>query len=828
MINHNAFRIFIFLLINSYSFVHANANELDKRRHSSDLEGAFFIVNDSIESSKLITKEFIYDAPKSGKVSFCWISEDFSNEELFRWNRGAKVYKNIVCKSMQKNNLGQFRVSITMPLDSKISFGFWIATSNTGVYQEIWDWKKESITFSSKEQQKFQAIYPRNENHKTSHLVSYGWLIFLTVILALLMLKWLNRFWFKNFEKTPMIKKVILLGIALYLFHILARIEIIKLHPRTLFYDWKNVIYLFKASIGDLFYTALIVSIVIIALFFIKKSMFRNVVFLIFKVIVFMSALFAFTNITTIKLLGHPFNYEWFYYSDFFGSNEALIAIKENVPVFVLFNLIIIPISVFILAKILEYLIAFISTNKYIIYSISVLVFASLVVLINSSFKLSSKYEDSKVENAILSMAHSIFENYDDISLFNLPLDENEVFNPQESNKIKHLNKKEETDVKNVLFIVLESSGAKYFDTYGGQYKITPNLNAYAQNAMIYKNAYAHAPATMKSMVSLFGAIYPKISYKCLTMERPGFQHKTLPLLLKEYDYKTSFFTSADLSYLKGDLFLKNQKFDIIEDFSKINCRSSYKQDMYKEGDAIDDICLADRFKIWLENNSEDYFFSTIWTVQGHYPYFFSQEEEDFGVDNIYFNRYLNTIKNCDKMIGDVIQVLKEKGLFESTLIVVTGDHGEAFNQHENHGHASNIYEENIKIPLYFINPILFNGEQRQDLVSIKDISSTTLSILDLDTPKLWQGRDLISTRHDEVFFFTPFSEYLFGYRKGSKKYIFNETTDKVELYDLSIDPDEKINIIHQTPDSEIATVKKRIASWVQYQDKFVNENILN
>ena len=125
-------------------------------------------------------------------------------------------------------------------------------------------------------------------------------------------------------------------------------------------------------------------------------------------------------------------------------------------------------------------------------------------------------------------------------------------------NDFQHLNKKEETDVKNVLFIVLESSGAKYFDTYGGQYKITPNLNAYAEKALIYKNAYAHAPATMKSMVSLFGAIYPKISYKCLTMERPGFQHKTLPLLLKEYDYKTSFFTSANICKFLSEFFLES------------------------------------------------------------------------------------------------------------------------------------------------------------------------------------------------------------------------------------------------------------------------------
>ena len=172
--------------------------------------------------------------------------------------------------------------------------------------------------------------------------------------------------------------------------------------------------------------------------------------------------------------------------------------------------------------------------------------------------------------------------------------------------------------------------------------------------------------------------------------------------------------------------------------------------------------------------------------------------------------------------------ILKENQLFESTLIVITADHGEAFNQHNNHGHASTIYEENIKIPLYFINPLLFNGEQRDDNVSMKDIASTTLSLLDIEVPSSWQGRDIISTQHDEVFFFAPYSDYLFGYKKGSKKFIFNETTKSVEVFDLLNDPQEKINISHQIPESELTHAKKRIASWVQYHDKFVTENLLN
>lgn len=109
MINHNAFRIFIFLFINSYSFVHANNYELDKHRHSSDLEGAFFIVNDSIESSKLITKEFIYDAPESGKVSFAGFQKIFLMKNCLDGTQGLKCIKILFvnqCKKIILDNLG--------------------------------------------------------------------------------------------------------------------------------------------------------------------------------------------------------------------------------------------------------------------------------------------------------------------------------------------------------------------------------------------------------------------------------------------------------------------------------------------------------------------------------------------------------------------------------------------------------------------------------------------------------------------------------------------------------------------------------------------------
>ncbi len=260
IVNAKVFGLFVFLLNFSCSFGEVYSNGTNKEVMTVFGSESRIVLNDSIDLKELITKEIIYDAPKSGMVNFVWYSEDFPQEELFTWNKSTKVHKNIVYTSMLKNKLGQFKVSITMPKDSKIYYGFWITKNKSGVYQDLWNWRKESIIFNNQEQQTFQAVYFQIEKSKTSLVVSNGWLIFLTLSLVLLILHLSKGVWFKNLEKTSMIKKVVLLGVTLFLFHILARSEIINLHPKSLFYDWGNVVNLFKASWGD-FFLCLIIGI---------------------------------------------------------------------------------------------------------------------------------------------------------------------------------------------------------------------------------------------------------------------------------------------------------------------------------------------------------------------------------------------------------------------------------------------------------------------------------------------------------------------------------------------------------------------------------------
>ncbi len=127
-------------------------------------------------------------------------------------------------------------------------------------------------------------------------------------------------------------------------------------------------------------------------------------------------------------------------------------------------------------------------------------------------------------------------------------------------------------------------------------------------------------------------------------------------------------------------------------------------------------------------------------------------------------------------------------------------------------------------MPLILINPSLFNGEEYTTVGGLVDLAPTIMNILDLPSPAEWQGRSLFSNnRSGRVYFFAPWADYLLGFREENLKLIYNATKNSNEVYDLLVDPNETNNLANQFP-RFISVGHQRLATWVQYQDKFMKE----
>jgi arylsulfatase A-like enzyme len=233
--------------------------------------------------------------------------------------------------------------------------------------------------------------------------------------------------------------------------------------------------------------------------------------------------------------------------------------------------------------------------------------------------------------------------------------------------------------------------------------------------------------------------------------------------------------------------------------------------------DGLNDQCIVDRYLKWADQYKSGRKYAMMWTNQTHYPYFYNQDKEINYAPDKDLNHYLNALKSTDEAFGNLMKGLEERGMLNNTMVIVIGDHGEAFGTHNQSTHASFIYEENVRIPCIIYSPALCKGDTSNRMGQLVDIVPTIAGIAGLITAPEWQGRNLFSTvQRDRSFFFVPYSELLFGSRSGKWKYIYNVLTSGDELYDLDEDPKELKNVA-----SKHAAIVKRehdlVAAWVQY-----------
>lgn len=646
----------------------------------------------------------------------------------------------------------------------------------------------------------------------------YGKNLLIVFGLSSLLLFLIRRFYFK--KPKPVFSQAgyfaaLSGGLALMLFFIRAylsgQLDMVVFGPLDAIWQ------MLGAAWDDMKYVGIIVAF-FGALFLLLKK-WRRTVLVTYSFVAFLSVIAALTNLRVVPLLGRPFNYQWFYYSGFLKSRDASLAFAANVNTQFAIGIVMMLVTVSAIVWLLYQL--------YFRKNLPVVLFFPIFFLLAFAAGFTSKTPPLKAANPILFFTASAFSE-----------DASAVVNSSYAGKSDF--EKKNTDslpaayaasfgqgkIKNVVFFVLESTPWEYVTPYNNTIKATPFLEEY-KNKAVFERVYAHIPSTNKSMFSFLCASYPEISFKSITLEHPNIPLSSIPSELKKQGYRTAFFNSGDNQYQDAGSFLKAREFDVVEDFRQGNCSEKVFSDKrYTEHnlDGVDDSCLSPRFFNWLAADTGKPFFAMMWTFQTHYPYFNTGALKDYKTGNGTLERYLNALNRADETLKALVKGLEDRGLLESTLIVVCGDHGEAFGRHNQTTHASAIYEENLHVPLILLNPQLFNGERLPVTGGISDIAPTIFSVLNKPVPPSWQGENLFSVnRRQRVYFFNPYVEYLFGLREGNMKLIYNITAGKYEVYDLAKDPKETTDI-SQENETFVKQSKEKLQAWIYYQDEYMKK----
>lgn len=540
-----------------------------------------------------------------------------------------------------------------------------------------------------------------------------------------------------------------------------------------------------------------------------------------YHLLALMSLLACMANIKVIEMLGKPFNYQWLYYSDFLASADARQAIAEALTWRVAADATVACLAVLMLGRLVAGLIWLFAK----LVRPGALALAGGALLggyfwIGHWYLVSERWPAAKTTNPLVAFAGSYFESMSRPALYSIetPYGPDDFRpNPQPSTRATI------PKIDNVVVFVLESVGAGYLDMYGGRYGVTPNLNRAKPRSATFHGIYAHTPGTNPSLVALNCSVYPWVSYKTVTAEHPEASLDSIAEAFQRRGARTGFFSSSGLDYQRTGDFLAHRGYELLQDHR--NRPSATKQFTSKwsflygnsDSDTVDSLLQ------WMDQNNREGkpSFAMLWTLQAHYPYYVAGEIRDFGTKNKNHDRYLSAVREIDAALGKLLDWLEEHRLADSTLVVVVGDHGEAFGQHNNYGHGSALYEENLRVPLVFINAKLFAGEEHHIPGGLVDVAPTITDVLGLPAMPNWQGRSLLhEDRPQRLYFCAPWSDFLFGYREGNLKLMLNALKGDVQVFDLAADPGERKDVSKQHPDF-VKTAQQRLASWVQYQADF-------
>ncbi|MEK6934950.1 MAG: sulfatase, partial [Nanoarchaeota archaeon] len=325
-------------------------------------------------------------------------------------------------------------------------------------------------------------------------------------------------------------------------------------------------------------------------------------------------------------------------------------------------------------------------------------------------------------------------------------------------------------DKPNIIIITSDSLRADHLGIYGYPYNTSPNIDNFAKDATLFKNAYSQAPWTIPSAGTLYTSLYPKVHNFYIVQHKEQVlavnrQVSFLHNQLESYGYTTALIAGNIVLELFSDKYLpKEYSFDTVlvseNDFS-------WNSSNMTEA-AINHI---EQIK------NKGPFFINLWYMDPHSPYAPSEEFNIFNhtqytnktiEENYNINKYDGEILSTDTSIGTFLAYLKENNLYDNSLILFIADHGEQFGEHGEYEHGNTVREVETHVP--FILKLPKNSKYKLNKIEEKpvgliDIYPTILDILRIEYPEYIQGRSIFDILNDK-----------------EKTYVFSELADTIDL----------------------------------------------
>lgn len=328
----------------------------------------------------------------------------------------------------------------------------------------------------------------------------------------------------------------------------------------------------------------------------------------------------------------------------------------------------------------------------------------------------------------------------------------------------------------NVVVILLESFSAQAVGALGGE-KVTPNLDALAKQGILFNNIYAASDRSDKGLVATIAGYQVLPGYSIIQYPEKSQSLSFLPRELKEAGY-------ANLGYTYGgDIGFKGMNsFVVLAGFENIITIDDFPASTRGKKWGVHDEYTFERLLSEMEKSSRDEapFFKFFFTLSSHEPF-------DVPMEQMHNDPYLNSILYTDKCLGQFIEGVKSKGLWDSTLFVLIADHGTP-----GPAKANSQMRERYHIPMIWTGGALAKSDTVVSTIgSQKDMVATLLNQLALPANKFTFSRNLLSPDEDDYAFFTY--PDAFGYITDDSYQVYDNTAKRYIVKEGVISPLDSI-----------------------------------
>jgi arylsulfatase A-like enzyme len=393
-------------------------------------------------------------------------------------------------------------------------------------------------------------------------------------------------------------------------------------------------------------------------------------------------------------------------------------------------------------------------------------------------------------------------------------------------------------DLPNVILISIDSLRRDHLGCYGYSRDTSAVIDRLAADGVLFTQALSTTSWTLPAHVSLLSGLAPEVHGVTDDGLRLGDGVVTLAQRLRQAGYLTAAFVSGP--YLHAEFGL-SRGFDLYDDYTVYHGRGRQAHS------GVTSPRINRATTAWVEANAGRslFLFVHYWDVHYDYSppppydtlfdpdYRGSVTSRNFAYSDAIAPEmnprdlehlialYDGEIAFTDQHIGRLLDHLKELGVYERSVVIVTSDHGDEFFEHGMKGHRWNLFDETLTVPLVMRFPgDRWQGLRVDDQVQLVDIVPSILSLVGLARPDAGQGEDLMGVIRGESavarsWRFADLEGRLKCVRNRRWKYVQQMTgSQTASLYDLERDPSEQIDVIQEEPDMA-AALRYRLQQWM-------------